>query len=57
MENDKLAYVGYILLGYGSGSILFAWLIPKFLMHMDITEKPEESYQEPLCVYAGRGQW
>ena len=55
MENDKWAYVGYILLGYGSGSILFAWLIPKFLLHMDITEKPEDHNPGTFNVFTQAG--
>lgn len=55
MENDKWVYVGYILLGYGSGSILFAWLVPKLLLHMDITEKPEDHNPGTFNVFTQAG--
>ena len=32
-------FLEYILIGYLSGSILYAYLLPRYLKHVDVTEK------------------
>ena len=32
-------FLEYILIGYLSGSVLYAYLLPRYLKHVDVTEK------------------
>ncbi len=36
------SYFAFILLGYLSGSVLYAYLIPKYLCHVDVTKKSRD---------------
>lgn len=50
-----MPYMAYALLGYVSGSLLFAWIVPKYLLHMDITQKPEDHNPGTFNVFAQAG--
>lgn len=55
MRPGILPYIGYALLGYGSGSLLFAWIIPKYLLHMDVTQKAEDHNPGTFNVFTQAG--
>ena len=55
MKQGILPYIVYALLGYVSGSLLFAWIIPKYLLHMDITQKPGDHNPGTFNVFAQAG--
>lgn len=48
-------YIKYALLGYGMGSILFAWVIPKYLLHIDVTQTAEDHNPGTFNVFAQAG--
>lgn len=50
MKALNVPYFWYALLGYASGSILFAYLVPKYLLHTDVTQGTDD--QNPGAFHA-----
>ncbi len=48
-------WLWYSLLGYGCGSLLFAYLIPKYLLHLDVTQRPGDHNPGTFNVFAQAG--
>ena len=48
-------FLEYILIGYLSGSVLYAYLLPRYLKHVDVTEKKRgrKSGAANAFLYAG----
>lgn len=48
----------YILAGYLSGSVLYSYLLPKYLKKIDVTEKSEDGNPEqPMHFYMQGFPW
>ena len=50
-------YFSYIIGGFFSGSILYSYLLPKYLKHVDITEQPEDHNPGGANAFTYAGKW